>query len=73
MNFLHLLSNCGQILVLVIFFYLMFSLNSRTFALFMASVFVIQILSPIVLTTHALNTTYYVDAVLGSDANSGGF
>lgn len=51
----------------------MFSLTSRAAALIMVSTLLIQVLSPIVLTTYALNTTYYVDATLGSDANTGGF
>lgn len=51
----------------------MFSLKARTLALIVLSTVSMQILSPLVLTTHALNTTYYVDATLGSDANTGGF
>jgi len=55
-----------------IFFYYMLFSWLRSISLLVASVLMLQIISPIVLTTHALNTTYYVDATLGSDANSGG-
>lgn len=42
----------------------MFSLKARTLALTVLSTVSMQILSPLVLTTHALNATYYVDATL---------
>ena len=70
--FLRLRHNCGQMRVLFHFFYYMFSLKARTLALIVLSTLTVQIVSPVVLNTYALNTLYYVDATLGSDANTGG-